>query len=187
MRFALILLLFATPALAAPSAGKLLQFDEDLDGDGQPETITLDKDGTLMAGLGETKPKYDEDDGPAHTRIEVVPLGGKRRGIYLVTELQEGEDPSPRHQIFLYQPGSLKLVFDQFVSEKKIKFSKLGTGRYVESGWDVCAADERQAKTKPRMRAKERIVTLRLNIKGTKMIELRKNTDKVVRCDELAG
>ena len=186
MRFAWILLLLATPAAAAPSAGKLVTLDVDLDGDGKPEQITLDKDGTLMAGLGESSVEYDELDGPAHTTVEVISLGGKRRGIYLVTDRQEGEDPPSRHQIFFYQPGSLKRVFNEIVDAKKITFSKQGTGRYVESSWGACMRDQ-DKKKKSVMRAKKQIVTIRLDAKATKMIETRKTGTEVVKCDELSA
>jgi hypothetical protein len=186
MRFAwLALVLFATPAAAAPSAGKLLTLEADLDGDGKAETITLDKDGTLMAGLGEIKPAYDEADGPAHTKLEIVSLGGKRKGIYLTTEREEGEDPPDRHQVFVYKPGSLARAYNE-VHDDHIKWSKLGTGRYVEAGWAACEPASQKAK-KPVTRAPTQILTLKLDAKGTKLVTARKNGPDIVKCDELAA
>jgi hypothetical protein len=167
MRFAWILLLLASRLAAA-------------------ETIALDKDGTLRAGRIESSVKYDEVDGPANTRLEVVSLGGKRRGIYLVTERHDGEDPPSRHQIFLYEKDALKLVFNQIISANRIVFSKHGTGRYVESGWSACMRDQ-EIKKKSVMRAKKHIILLRLDAKSTKMNETRMTSNEVVKCDELAG
>ena len=186
MRFAFILLVLATPAAAAPSAGKTFSTEADLDGAPGNEKISIDIDGTLTAGLGETSVEYDESDGPRHTTAEVISLGGKRRGIYLVTERQEGEDPPSRHQVFLYEKGSLKLVFNQIIDTQRINFSKKGTGRYVESGWGACTRVQTE-KTGPVKRATMQIITLKLDAKATKLVESRKAGTEVQECDQLAA
>jgi len=184
MRLALVCLAVSAPALAAPSAGKLVTIEADIDGVAGDEKVTLDKDGTLSAGLGETSVEYMEPDGPKNTTLEVISLGGKRRGVYLVTKLTEGEDPDPRHQIFLYDKGSLKRVFDQMLQSKRIVFSKLGTGRYVESASEACM---RQKPKGPKRIATMDTITLKLDAKATKLVESRKPSKETFDCDELSA
>jgi hypothetical protein len=185
MRLAWLVLAVSTPALAAPSAGKLVTIDADIDGVAGDEKITLDKDGTLTAGPGEISVTYDETDGPTHTKVEVISLGGKRRGVYLVTEHSAGEDPPNRHQVFFYDKGSLKLVFNQLVTEPRIVFSK-GVGRYPESGWDACNRVAKKTKGLAK-RATKQIIALRLDAKGTKLVESRTRGTEVQECDELSA
>src|SRR5436190_17760157 len=111
MRFAWLLLLLATPAFAGP-----------------PD-VSLANDGALVLDGKSFPVDYDEPDGPHQTTLAMVKLPGERFGVYLVTHLEQGEDPPPRHQVFLVDGTTLVKVHDH--AGAPITFAR-GAGSYFE-------------------------------------------------------
>lgn len=174
MRLALLLLVLPTTALAN------VEIEADVDGKAGNEKIVLHSDGTLSAGGASLKIPFDRTDAPLqHAELEVVSLGGKRRGIWVRTLHSDDEDPPTRHRVFVLGKGALREVANELVATQ-VKFGKEGTMRYLESGWEACMRV--QAK-----KVRRQVVTLRLDKAGKKMVKTRKPSAEVQNCNELAA
>ena len=168
MRFVWLGLLVPTIAAAAPVVS--------IEDGG--EKITLDADGTLTAGAASIQLKFDRPEGAdKESKLRVVSLGGKRRGILLDSPTDGDEDPPDRHRVFLWDK-KLTLVFDEVI-DSPITFSPMGTGRYVESGWGACT------RVKNKKEVKKKVFTLKLV--GKKLVKTSKTSNEVQKCDELAA
>lgn len=164
-------------ALLAP-----LVIQADLDGRAGSETISYEND-KLSAGGAEIEAKMDRPagtDGTVH--LDVVSIG-KRRLIYLATHLDGDEDPPVRHRVFLYEKGLLKEAYNAVWQQRRITWSKHG-GRILEDGWGACLRMQEKTK-KPVAKAKQDLIQIKLV--GSKIVETRKPSGKVQKCDELSA
>jgi len=169
----------AGSAAAEPRASDpLAEARGDLDGKRGHDTVRLLRDGTLTAGdatLAVELHQPGTDDNAEVSDLKVISLGGRRRGVMLVTTVPWGEDEPDRSRVFLYQKGALVLVFDE--QRPGLRFSAKGTGRYLEGFGETCDGKKDDA------RAKVHAVALRLNRKGTEMIRTRAPSRRVISCD----
>ena len=187
MRFALVLLAACTPVAAAPASGPVVEIAGDLDGKPGDEKIVLFGDGTLAVGKAKIKLVFDRPEGATtDSQLAVVSLGGKRRGVHLISPTEDVEDPPPRHRVFLYDKGTLRLVHDDVVGST-VKFSKLGTARYVESGWAACMREQDANPNVTPTRARKQIITLKLDAAGKRMVKTIKPSTEFQDCDQLAA
>jgi hypothetical protein len=130
------------PPPPPPPAGPVVAIEGDIDGAPGNEAITLERDGTLTAGTAKIVVKFDREEQPEGMQLEVVPLGGKRRGVMVIGETEGSEDPPSRYQIFLHDKGQLRSVYNEVVDGEPVKFSAQGVGSYLESGLSACLIDK---------------------------------------------
>lgn len=174
---------------AAPEPGAvLLAIQGDVDGVPGDEPITLRAGGVLSAGAASIQVELEpspEVYWKQQARLEVVDLGGGRRGVLFAAPTAELEDPPNRYRVYVLDKGSLVPVLDEVIGAygiTKLEFPGDGTARYIEDGWTAC---ERVEGAKQVVRDQ---VTFRLNAAGTRMtVSSRKPTRHVQVCDELAA
>jgi hypothetical protein len=181
MRIAAVLVLLAGSASAAP----LIESTGDVDGAKGVETLRLEPDGTLHAGPASIRVELD-DSHPAfdrQRRISVVPLGGKRRGVLLVTPAEGSEDPPNRNRVYLYANRTLRPVFDN-VGDTPM-FDARGVGRYFEDVSEACERAWKPDGPPPKVRLVR--FTLRLDRAGKRLVSTGRRTNEVFDCDHLSG
>ncbi|WP_437780164.1 hypothetical protein [Sorangium sp. So ce1097] len=178
-------------AAAAPEpepAAVLLSTEGDVDGVPGDEQITLRAGGLLTVGAASIRVEIEPS--PAvywkqQARLDIVDLGGKRRGVLFAAPTADLEDPPDRFRVYVLHNGSLVPVLDEVIGAygiTQLQFPGDGTARYIEDGWTAC---DRVAGAKKVAREQ---VTFRLDAAGTRMIESgRKPTRHVQACDELAA
>ncbi|WP_437876572.1 hypothetical protein [Sorangium sp. So ce513] len=171
-----------------PAAAVLLSTQGDVDGAPGDEQITLRAGGVLSVGAASIRVEIEPSPDvywKQQARLEIVNLGGKRRGVLFAAPTAELEDPPDRFRVYVLHDGSLVPVLDKVIGAygiTQLEFPGDGTARYIEDGWTAC---ERVAGAKKVAREQ---VTLRLDAAGTRMIESgRKPTRHVQVCDELAA
>ncbi|WP_437634856.1 hypothetical protein [Sorangium sp. So ce854] len=179
----------ATGAAPEPEpAAVLLSIEGDVDGVPGDEQITLRAGGVLSAGAASIRVEIEPSPDvywKQQARLEIVDLGGKRRGILFAAPTADLEDPPDRLRVYVLRDGSLVPVLDKVLGAYgmlKLQFPGDGTARYIEDGWTAC---DRVAGAKKVARQQ---VTFRLDAAGTRMVESgRKPTRHVQVCDELAA
>lgn len=181
MRIAAFLVLIAGTASAAP----LIEATGDIDGAKGDETLRLDPDGTLHAGTASITVPLDESQTAfdRQRRLSAVPLGGKRRGVLLVTPTEGSEDPPNRNRVFLYVNGRLRLVFDT-VGDTPV-FDARGVGRYFADVGEACERAWKPGGPAPKVRLVQ--FALRLDRAATKLVSTSRRTNQVFDCDHLSG
>jgi hypothetical protein len=174
------------PAPPAPPRAPMVT-SGDLDGVPGDEQVVLAPDGTLTAGTATIAVKLDEFATvfADQLRLEVVSLGRKRRGVVVTAPTSDSEDPPNRYQVFLYDQGTLRPVFDQVIGVYGVTplvFAPDGTASYTESGWMACTRKQNEKRVKPHR------VSLTLDAANSRLIERsRKPVAPAQRCDELAA
>ncbi|KYF72247.1 hypothetical protein [Sorangium cellulosum] len=176
-------------AAATPEpAAVLLSTEGDVDGVPGDEQITLRAGGALSAGAASIHVEIEpspEVYWRQQARLEIVDLGGKRRGVLFAAPTADIEDPPDRYRVYVLDRGSLVPVLDKVIGAygiTRLQFPGDGTASYIEDGWTAC---DRVAGAKKVVREQ---VTFRLDAAGKRMIESgREPTRHVQVCDELAA
>ncbi|WP_438026205.1 hypothetical protein [Sorangium sp. So ce233] len=175
-------------AAAPEPAVVLLSTEGDVDGVPGDEQITLRAGGVLSAGAASIHVEIEPSSEvywKQQARLEIVALGGTRRGVLFAAPTADIEDPPDRYRVYVLHKGSLVPVLDEVIGAygtTQLQFPGDGTARYIEDGWTACDRVPGAKKV-----AREQ-VTFRLDAAGTKMTESgRKPTRHVQACDELAA